>query len=280
MTDDKKLRLEIIEKTIEYYQARFAPIEFIPGKTRVNYATLAANPTANVWALEEANFTYSDASRSPLFFKAGRGFVPFGNYANPFEFSPTMIQAASQLNEEFVQLGVASAAGWHASAAGWTGNSDDWKYTVDFGFKHSMRGVGFNFDASYITDLGEVASQFTNETMAAAGSKDSGWQAGVSTNLKGVDLGARYFKANVTSAINVWGVHAGYAMNSAGYNHGVGFDWETANTAATPRDSRWSAEYKVGLAKNVDAAFKYTKHTAATSMVEPKLWTVTLTGKF
>ncbi|MBT4401568.1 MAG: lipopolysaccharide biosynthesis protein RfbH [Bacteroidetes bacterium] len=38
MTDDKKLRLEIIEKTIEYYQARFAPIEFIPGKTRVNYA--------------------------------------------------------------------------------------------------------------------------------------------------------------------------------------------------------------------------------------------------
>jgi len=38
MTDLKILRQEIISKTIEYYQAKFAEKEFIPGKTRVNYA--------------------------------------------------------------------------------------------------------------------------------------------------------------------------------------------------------------------------------------------------
>ena len=38
MTDFKQLRKEIISKTIEYYQARFAPKEFIPGQSRVNYA--------------------------------------------------------------------------------------------------------------------------------------------------------------------------------------------------------------------------------------------------
>lgn len=38
MTDIKQLRKEIIEKTIEYYLAHFAQKEFIPGKTRVNYA--------------------------------------------------------------------------------------------------------------------------------------------------------------------------------------------------------------------------------------------------
>jgi CDP-4-dehydro-6-deoxyglucose reductase, E1 len=38
MTDYKQLRLEIIEKTIQYYQARFAQNDFIPGKSRVNYA--------------------------------------------------------------------------------------------------------------------------------------------------------------------------------------------------------------------------------------------------
>ena len=38
MKDHKQLRKEIISKTIEYYQARFAPVEFIPGKSRVNYA--------------------------------------------------------------------------------------------------------------------------------------------------------------------------------------------------------------------------------------------------
>lgn len=38
MKDHKQLRKEIISKTIEYHQARFAPSEFIPGKSRVNYA--------------------------------------------------------------------------------------------------------------------------------------------------------------------------------------------------------------------------------------------------
>ncbi|MCD4663974.1 MAG: lipopolysaccharide biosynthesis protein RfbH [Bacteroidales bacterium] len=34
----KELRKEIIQKTIEYYQERFGQDEFVPGKTRVNYA--------------------------------------------------------------------------------------------------------------------------------------------------------------------------------------------------------------------------------------------------
>lgn len=38
MTDDKQLRKDIIDKTTEYYNAHFAPQEFIPGKTKVNYA--------------------------------------------------------------------------------------------------------------------------------------------------------------------------------------------------------------------------------------------------
>ena len=38
MQDIKTLRQEILSKTIEYYQLKFATKEFIPGKTRVNYA--------------------------------------------------------------------------------------------------------------------------------------------------------------------------------------------------------------------------------------------------
>ena len=38
MTDHKTLRKEIIAKSIAYYQARFAEKDFIPGKSRVNYA--------------------------------------------------------------------------------------------------------------------------------------------------------------------------------------------------------------------------------------------------
>jgi CDP-6-deoxy-D-xylo-4-hexulose-3-dehydrase len=38
MSNIQSLRSEIIAKTIEYYQLKFANKEFIPGKTRVNYA--------------------------------------------------------------------------------------------------------------------------------------------------------------------------------------------------------------------------------------------------
>jgi len=38
MGNYKEIRKEIIQKTIEYYQARFATSEFIPGKSKVNYA--------------------------------------------------------------------------------------------------------------------------------------------------------------------------------------------------------------------------------------------------
>lgn len=38
MHDFKAIRKEIILKTIEYYQARFIKTEFLPGKSRINYA--------------------------------------------------------------------------------------------------------------------------------------------------------------------------------------------------------------------------------------------------
>lgn len=38
MADYKQIRKDIIQKTIEYYEARFLEHTFIPGKSRVNYA--------------------------------------------------------------------------------------------------------------------------------------------------------------------------------------------------------------------------------------------------
>jgi CDP-6-deoxy-D-xylo-4-hexulose-3-dehydrase len=38
MADHKEIRKEIIQKTIEYYNAKFAKTDFVPGKSKVNYA--------------------------------------------------------------------------------------------------------------------------------------------------------------------------------------------------------------------------------------------------
>ncbi len=52
MSDFKQLRQEIIAKTIEYHQARFAKTEFIPGKSRVNYAGRVFDQQELVHAVE------------------------------------------------------------------------------------------------------------------------------------------------------------------------------------------------------------------------------------
>jgi CDP-4-dehydro-6-deoxyglucose reductase, E1 len=52
MSETNNLRKEIIEKTINYYKAKFALQEFIPGKTRVNYAGRVFNEDELINAVE------------------------------------------------------------------------------------------------------------------------------------------------------------------------------------------------------------------------------------
>jgi CDP-6-deoxy-D-xylo-4-hexulose-3-dehydrase len=52
MEDIKKLRKEIIDKTIDYYQIKFGKNEFIPGQSRVNYAGRVFNEQELINAVE------------------------------------------------------------------------------------------------------------------------------------------------------------------------------------------------------------------------------------
>jgi CDP-6-deoxy-D-xylo-4-hexulose-3-dehydrase len=52
MSDPKKIREEIIQKVIEYHQAKFAKQDFIPGKSKVNYAGRVFNQLELINAVE------------------------------------------------------------------------------------------------------------------------------------------------------------------------------------------------------------------------------------
>jgi CDP-4-dehydro-6-deoxyglucose reductase, E1 len=76
MIDHKTIRNEIISKTIEYFQLRFAQKEFIPGKTKVNYAgrvfdekeiVNAVEASLDFW-LTEGHFSESFAEKIADFF--------------------------------------------------------------------------------------------------------------------------------------------------------------------------------------------------------------------
>jgi CDP-6-deoxy-D-xylo-4-hexulose-3-dehydrase len=68
MTDHKTLRKEIISKTIEYYHARFSQSEFIPGKTRINYAGRVFDENELVNAVEASlDFWLTEGRFSEVF---------------------------------------------------------------------------------------------------------------------------------------------------------------------------------------------------------------------
>ena len=52
MSDHKTIRQEIIQKTIEYYQAKYVKTVFEPGKSTVNYAGRVFDHKELVYAVE------------------------------------------------------------------------------------------------------------------------------------------------------------------------------------------------------------------------------------
>ncbi len=68
MNDHKQIRKEILDKTLEYYQARFIEKEFIPGKTRVNYAGRVFDEMELVSAVEASlDFWLTEGRFSEMF---------------------------------------------------------------------------------------------------------------------------------------------------------------------------------------------------------------------
>ena len=254
----------------------------------IDYSDFSLNTNLNNgWSVPEAYVTYSDPSNSPLFMKIGRGFVPFGHYSNPFEFDPTIVQSLSQINEDYVQAGVASSAGWNASVAGWTSEvatNSPWRYSANLGFDHSVNGLGMHLNASYLSSIAELynGNSLYSLPLTASDVRDSAWQASVSTDIRGFDVAVGYFNVNTADTSSAWSMHAGYAMNNAGYSHKISADYERVNTAlSSDIKGRWSAEYALGLAKNIDASLKYSRFTRRDAAFDaPRMWTVSLVGKF
>ena len=64
----KAIRQEIIEKTIEYYNAKFVQSEFVPGKSRVNYAGRVFNEKELINAVDASlDFWLTEGRFSELF---------------------------------------------------------------------------------------------------------------------------------------------------------------------------------------------------------------------
>lgn len=247
--------------------------------------------TAKSFHLQEAFVTYSDQGRTPMYFKVGKGFVNFGHYSNPYAIFPTITQAFSQLNENNIELGVVSSQGWHVAATGWTDNAtaaaNEHQYAVKVGFDQQKvaSGVGVSGSLSYISNMDTVLD------------KSPFYLAGYSTTANNkaylVDLnaslpsnftaGASYLatskdRATAGTKESVWGLNLGYKVKAGGYAHTFAVNYEDGHESAWKH--RWSLDYAVGVASNIDAYAQYAKYDNDAAANDIKGWLIGLRGSF
>jgi hypothetical protein len=261
-------------------------------ETGADLATFDSNKTFH---MDETVITYSDANRTPLYFKIGKGYVNFGSYSNPYAVFPTLTQSMSQLNENYIELGMVSGQGWHASVTGWNDDTisgarkHQGAAKIGFDQRRVMSGLGLSGDVSYISNLETVVEKSSYYNAWTTQADVSGLLAHVNLDLShGLNAGMNYLRASgdlasAPSKETIWGVDLAYKLRAAGYAHEVTVDYEDGKESTWKH--RWSVCYNVDLAPNVKGYAQYAKLSAASShgqntTVSAKGWLVGLKGSF
>lgn len=268
------------------------------GQSLISYQTGAPEAdfdTNKSFHMDEALITYSNANRTPLYFKIGKGYVNFGSYSNPYAVFPTLTQSLSQLNENYIELGMVSGQGWHASVTGWNDDtvSDARKHQgaakIGFDQRRVMSGVGLSGDVSYISNLETVERKSSYYSGWSTQSDVSGLLAHVNFDLShGLNVGANYLRASgdlatAPSKEKIWGVNLAYKLRAAGYAHEISADYEDASQSTWKH--HWSVDYNVGIAPNVKGYAQYVRLSAntdhgTTTAKSANGWLVGLKGSF
>ncbi len=121
--------------------------------------------------VDEAYVTLGNFTESPIYFRAGRQYVNFGNY-DRFAAVPTFTQLLSETNETAATLGFVSN-GFYGSFYGFRGVNEvsDVGTTTqvnnfggNLGFSNKSDGMGYNLEAGYLNNFADVAYVGTTGT--------------------------------------------------------------------------------------------------------------------
>lgn len=66
-------------------------------------------------SVDEAYISIGNFAHSPIYFRAGKMYVPFGTYSNPYPISYGLTQLLSQTRATTFEFGVSTACGWYGS---------------------------------------------------------------------------------------------------------------------------------------------------------------------
>lgn len=138
----------------------------------VNQIITANN--ANSPFVDEAYVTLGNFTESPIYFRAGRQYLNFGNY-DRFAAVPTFTQLLSETNETAATLGFVSN-GFYGSFYGFRGLNEATdignttqvnNFGGNLGFSNKSDGMGYNLEAGYLNNFADVT--YVGETVGVSG---------------------------------------------------------------------------------------------------------------
>jgi len=261
----------------------------------LNYASGDVNSNASgdatdgALAVTQAYAQYSHQGAMPLYVKVGRSYVNFGNNHNPLNYFPTIVDSLSVLNENGIELGAVSSQGWHASMNYWkqtaipstATTARHGQYAVKLGVDEQkvVPGVGLSGNVSYLSNIetalvgqasvwGDGTNSIANLTannpafdVHLSASLPAHFRASMDYLHLGKDI-----QTGVSSKMSVLGFGVGYSLKAMGYEHDFDVNYEDLSKGFW--DHRWSVDYAVGIASNVQVFAKYMKmkHNSSTGI--------------
>lgn len=161
--------------------------------------------------LDEAYVTVGNFAKSPVYFRAGRQYLPFGTYDRfPLVVNPT--QLLTETSATAVQLGFVLPSGFYGSVYGLQGlrQAGDFRFDeesgktdqrqkvrnggANLGYAYNTDQMGFRIDVGYINNMADV-DYITNGMSGQYTDRVGGLSAGIDFRYTMFDFGARYVKA-------------------------------------------------------------------------------------
>ncbi len=228
--------------------------------------------------LDEGYITIGNFSQSPVYFLAGREYVPFGNY-DRYAIVPTLTQLLTETQETAVQLGVVDASGFNGAIYTFRGTNQTGEgftddntrtrvenYGVNLGFGNSDTNSGYNISLGYLANLADV-------NFVDAGLNDGytdqvgGLSASLSGNVAGFDAKLDYVTAlrkfdtadSIYEDVNKdaakpWaaGIDAGYSFLTMAHQSRFGLSYQQSGQAADLGPAILANEAQAGVESAVN----------------------------
>jgi hypothetical protein len=203
----------------------------------------------------ELDEAYMNYNMGALSMHAGRQYVPFGHYSNPYPMWHGSSQAMTEVNQEIA--GFSYDMG-QFSALAWTGLNADGKfkyYGAGVGTEGHYGNYGYKAELTYINDIRMVKQYLIGST---TGNEQNAFDLGLKVHTGPFSVKASYTRAEKDSGTtpSVWGLGLGYAFDTAGYGSSVSLGYEKASDTETA-EKTMSLAYTVDVTKSASVGFEY-----------------------